>query len=108
MAAPERTAPTLSRSRRGALDELCRSARVDASKPASADRCARGKIEGFRVMLLLLAALALQPNAAPSGWGAAAPAVNQVWPTREADVVLRNFRFLSGEALPALRVHYTA
>jgi len=58
-------------------------------------------------MFLLLAALALQPTAAPSGWGAPAPAVTKVWPTREGDVVLRKFRFRSGEFLPEVRMHYT-
>ncbi|MES2137660.1 MAG: alpha/beta fold hydrolase [Pseudomonadota bacterium] len=58
-------------------------------------------------MLLLLAALALQPAAAPTGWGAPAPAPTKAWPTREGDVLLRNFRFRSGEVLPELRVHYT-
>src|SRR3982751_741294 len=107
MAAAERTAPALSRSRRGAVDELCRSAGVDASEPASAARCARGKIEGKPLMLLALAALALQPSAAPTGWSAPAPASTKVWPTREADVVIRNFRFRSGETLRELRMHYT-
>ena len=58
-------------------------------------------------MFLLLAALALQPTAPPSGWGAHAPATTRVWPTREGDVVLRNFRFRSGEFLPEVRMHYT-
>ncbi|HEX6661751.1 MAG TPA: alpha/beta fold hydrolase, partial [Sphingomicrobium sp.] len=31
----------------------------------------------------------------------------KVWPTREADVVLKDFRFRSGETLPALKIHYT-
>ena len=47
-------------------------------------------------MLGLLAALAAQ---------AAAPATN--WPTREGDVVLKDFRFRDGERLPELRMHYT-
>ncbi|MFL6745356.1 MAG: alpha/beta fold hydrolase [Sphingomicrobium sp.] len=58
-------------------------------------------------MLLLLAALAAQtPSAPPSGWGASAPASAKQWPTREGDVVLRNFRFRDGESLPELRMHY--
>ena len=32
---------------------------------------------------------------------------NKVWPTREGDVVLNDFRFGDGEVLPALRMHYT-
>ena len=45
----------------------------------------------------LLAALAVQ---------AAVPAPNS-WPTKEADVVIGDFRFRSGEVLPELRMHYT-
>ena len=49
------------------------------------------------MLLSIFAALAAQ---------AAQPAAN-VWPTREGDVVLRNFRFGDGELLPELRMHYT-
>jgi homoserine O-acetyltransferase len=57
-------------------------------------------------MLIFLAALAaLAP--APSGWGAPAPASARVWPTRESDVVLKDFRFGTGESLPDVRIHYT-
>ncbi len=59
------------------------------------------------MLLPLLAALAMQAAAPPSGWGAAAPASAKSWPTREGDAVLRNFRFRSGESLPELRIHYT-
>ena len=31
----------------------------------------------------------------------------KVWPTREGDVVLKDFRFRDGETLPELRMHYT-
>jgi homoserine O-acetyltransferase len=48
-------------------------------------------------MFALLVALAAQVAAPPA----------KVWPTHEADVVLRDFRFHSGEALPELRMHYT-
>jgi len=59
-------------------------------------------------MLLFFAALALQaPATPPSGWGAPAPVSAKVWPTREGDVVLKDFRFRSGETLPELRLHYT-
>jgi len=59
-------------------------------------------------MLLFFAALAFQaPAATPSGWGAPAPASTKVWPTREGEVVLKDFRFRSGESLPELRIHYT-
>ena len=54
------------------------------------------------MMLLLLGALALQaPPTSPSGWGpAASAAVSKRWPTREGDVVLKDFRFRDGEFLP--------
>jgi homoserine O-acetyltransferase/O-succinyltransferase len=58
-------------------------------------------------MLLVLAALALQPVVSPSGWGSPAPASTTAWPTREGDVVLKDFRFRSGEMLHELRMHYT-
>jgi homoserine O-acetyltransferase/O-succinyltransferase len=48
-------------------------------------------------MFVLLAALALQSSAVP---------VN-TWPTKEGDVVLKDFRFRDGESLPELRMHYT-
>jgi homoserine O-acetyltransferase len=35
------------------------------------------------------------------------PAQPKSWPTREGDVVLKDFHFRSGEALPELRMHYT-
>jgi homoserine O-acetyltransferase len=62
-------------------------------------------------ILLALAALAAQPAAPPPslGWGGTPPpAAARTWPTREGDVTLRNFRFRDGEALPTLRMHYTA
>jgi homoserine O-acetyltransferase len=60
------------------------------------------------MMLLFLAALVAQaPAATPSGWGAPTPASTKVWPTREGEVVLKDFRFRSGESLPELRIHYT-
>jgi homoserine O-acetyltransferase len=58
-------------------------------------------------MLLLFAALALQPAAPATGWGSPAPASTSTWPTREGDAVLRNFHFRSGETLSELRMHYT-
>jgi homoserine O-acetyltransferase len=48
-------------------------------------------------MLALLAALAAQTAAPPA----------KSWPTHEADVVLKDFRFADGESLPELRIHYT-
>jgi homoserine O-acetyltransferase len=38
---------------------------------------------------------------------AAAPATARTWPTHEQDIVLKNFRFLDGETLPALKMHVT-
>src|SRR5438270_4970988 len=64
-------------------------------------------------MLAFLAALALQAAQAtaappPSGWGGMpAAAATKVWPTREGEVILKDFRFRDGEALPQLRMHYT-
>ena len=54
-------------------------------------------------MILYLAALvAAQPvQAAP------VPSPAKSWPTSEGDVVLKAFRFRSGETLPELRMHYT-
>ena len=60
------------------------------------------------MLLSLLAAFALQAAAPPSGWGSPAPTSAKVWPTREGDIILKDFRFRSGETLPQLRMHYTA
>src|SRR5690349_11487102 len=49
------------------------------------------------MMFALLAALAAQTAAPPA----------KVWPTREGDVVLKDFRFGDGESLPQLKMHYT-
>jgi homoserine O-acetyltransferase len=57
--------------------------------------------------LLVLAALAQPAPAAPAPAPAPAAAVGKHWPTQEADVVLKDFRFASGETLPDLRIHYT-
>jgi homoserine O-acetyltransferase len=59
------------------------------------------------MLLPLLAALAMQAAAPPSGWGVPPPASAKSWPTREGDAVLANFRFRSGASLPELRIHYT-
>ena len=50
------------------------------------------------MIFALLAAFAAQ---------AAAPSA-KVWPTREGDVVLKDFRFRDGESLPQLKIHYTS
>jgi homoserine O-acetyltransferase len=55
------------------------------------------------MIALALALLAAQPSAASP----APPPVTQSWPSREADFTIRDFRFKSGETLPALRIHYT-
>lgn len=52
-------------------------------------------------LLIQAAPPAASPPPAPT---VAAPAK---WPTREADFVIRDFRFRSGARLPALRMHYT-
>jgi homoserine O-acetyltransferase len=49
------------------------------------------------MMFALLAALAVQTAAPPA----------KTWPTREGDVVLKDFRFADGESLPQLKIHYT-
>jgi len=57
-------------------------------------------------MLTILVA-ALQA-AQPMGWsGGPVPAATKAWPTREQDVVLKNFRFQDGETLPEIRMHLT-
>ena len=57
-------------------------------------------------MLLALALQAAQPAAATLPPVAPAVAARR-WPTREADYVIRDFRFRTGETLPELRLHYT-
>jgi len=49
------------------------------------------------MIIALLAALAAQTAAPPA----------KEWPTREGDVVLKDFRFRDGENLPQLKMHYT-
>src|SRR5690349_9163270 len=49
------------------------------------------------MMFALLAAAAVQAAAPPA----------KVWPTREGDVMLKNFHFADGESLPQLKIHYT-
>jgi homoserine O-acetyltransferase len=49
------------------------------------------------MVFVLLAAFAAQAAAPPA----------KVWPTREGDVVLKDFRFRDGESLPQLKIHYT-
>jgi homoserine O-acetyltransferase/O-succinyltransferase len=60
-------------------------------------------------MMLLALALALQ--AAPAAAAALPPppaaAEPSRWPAREADYVVRDFHFRSGETLPEVRLHYT-
>jgi homoserine O-acetyltransferase len=61
-------------------------------------------------MLAFLAALAVQAAAAPPiiKSPVTVPAAARTWPTREGDVVLKDFRFRSGETLRELRMHYTS
>ena len=59
------------------------------------------------LLLSILASLAFQaapPASAPMPAPAAAPTK---WPIREADFLIRNFRFQSGERMPNLRMHYS-
>jgi homoserine O-acetyltransferase/O-succinyltransferase len=59
-------------------------------------------------MLSLLLAVAAQTATLPTGWsGGPTPSAKVVWPIREQDILLRNFRFHDGEALPELRMHVT-
>ena len=59
-------------------------------------------------MFALMLALAAQAVTPPSGWGGTpAPAAKTQWPTREGDVVLRDFRFRDGEVMAELRMHFT-
>jgi homoserine O-acetyltransferase len=80
---------------------------------AAADRLGSGaKASQKKPMTLLLPILAgIAAHAAPAPPAAApapaAAAQASKWPVREADHTIRNFRFGSGERLPALRIHYT-
>ena len=57
------------------------------------------------ILTILVAAL---QAAQPMGWsGGPVPAATKAWPTREQDVVLKNFRFQDGETLPEIRMHLT-
>ena len=59
-------------------------------------------------MFAFFAALAAQAAAAPPNVKSPAIASAAIsWPIKEADVVLKHFRFRSGESLPQLRLHYT-
>ena len=55
-------------------------------------------------LLFLAAAVAQSPQLASSPRVAA---TEKNWPTKEGDVVLKDFRFRSGETLSELRMHYT-
>jgi homoserine O-acetyltransferase len=54
-------------------------------------------------MLFFFAALAAQALSAPTP----PPPAPKSWPTKEGDVVLKDFRFRSGVSLPRLNMHYT-
>src|SRR3569833_2306386 len=105
MAAAQRTNGALSGMREGALDVACGGATTYAPEPAAAARCVGGKAEVMTLLFFLAAAAAQAPRAV------AAPATavaTKTWPTREGDVVLKDFQFRSGEVLPELRMHYTS
>lgn len=57
-------------------------------------------------LFLLLAAQAATP-AAPSTPPTSGPVANKTWPIREADYIVPDFRFASGETLARLKLHYT-
>ncbi|KQS03786.1 hypothetical protein ASG11_05615 [Sphingomonas sp. Leaf357] len=61
----------------------------------------------FSTLLLLAAQAAAAPAAPPLAVSAPAPTAAPRWPTREADFSIRDFRFVSGETLADLRIHYT-
>lgn len=54
--------------------------------------------------LALLAMQATAPAAAPAPAPIVAPAK---WPTKEGDITIRDFKFRSGEIMPAVRLHYS-
>jgi homoserine O-acetyltransferase len=56
-------------------------------------------------MILALALFAAQATTAALSPPASVAA--KAWQTREADFTIRDFRFKTGETLPALRIHYT-
>ena len=59
-------------------------------------------------MFALMLALAAQAVTPPSGWGGTpAPGAKTQWPTREGDVVLRDFGFRDGEVMAETRMHFT-
>jgi homoserine O-acetyltransferase/O-succinyltransferase len=58
------------------------------------------------ILFALLAAIASPAISAPPIVKSPVQA-QTVWATREADVILKDFRFRSGERLPELRLHYT-
>jgi homoserine O-acetyltransferase len=60
------------------------------------------------LLLQILAALSTQAPSPKPSLGLPTPAATQSrWPTREADFLIRDFRFASGERLDILRIHYT-
>ena len=60
------------------------------------------------VLLLLFAAQAGAPAQTPPLASATTPArPAKIWPSRESDFAVRDFRFRSGETLAEVRMHYT-
>lgn len=58
------------------------------------------------LMLSVTVPAATMPYSVPAPAVASAP-VAAVWPTRDAQFVIRDFHFHSGETIPALRINYT-
>ena len=56
---------------------------------------------------MLLAALAAAGRRTAGRWGPPRRCFAKAWPINEGDVVLKDFRFRTGETLPELRMHYT-
>jgi homoserine O-acetyltransferase len=59
-------------------------------------------------MLSMFLALAAQAASVPMGWsGGPQPVAVKSWPTHEQDVILKDFRFGTGERLGEVRMHVT-
>ncbi|HEY0594558.1 MAG TPA: hypothetical protein VGD20_02010, partial [Sphingopyxis sp.] len=56
---------------------------------------------------LTLALLAMQPAAPTPPPAPALVAAPSKWATKEGDVTIRDFKFRSGEIMPAVRLHYS-
>jgi homoserine O-acetyltransferase len=56
-------------------------------------------------MVAFILAVALEAAQPMGQSGGPPPVATKTWPTREQDVILKDFRFRDGEALPELRMH---